>query len=368
MKLILSTVGTSILTNKLGEQEKMKLSENANLQENQYSKDALTLVSYIVETLRTKLQDAKEADLKRLSAELNGILGVYEGVFPEKNQDMHVLIATDTYQGKITAEIIGNFLQNKGIQSMVYAPKNLTTKNKNNFINGVKDLLHWLEKTLDIENYKTQGYEIIFNLTGGFKSLQGYLNTIGMFYADRLVYIFEAGGELIEIPKLPVEINPQIFKENATEFALMSADYPCEAINISKIMLEEYEKNTFLLSEWGILAWNKVKKQILAEKLLAFPKLHFEESFKKDFQNATPQQQIDLQETLAKVSAILLQNIDGVSQMKQQGGLQYDNFTGKNSVFGHFRLSQGDRASCLAKNNELYLRHFGQHDYVNDNP
>lgn len=368
MKLILSTVGTSILTNQVEGQQRTELIKNANLQENQYTTAIFGLIDYIKETLRTKLQDAREADLKRLSAELNGILGIYEGVFPEKNQDMHVLIATDTYQGKITAEIISNFLQSKGFQSIIYTPKKLTTEKKNNFINGVKDLLHWLEKNLDIENYKTQGYEIIFNLTGGFKSLQGYLNTIGMFYADRLVYIFEAGGELIEIPKLPIEINPQIFKENATEFALMSVDYPFEAINIPKIMLEEYEKNTFLLSEWGILAWNKVKKQILAEKLLAFPKLHFEDSFKKDFQNATPQQQIDLQETLAKVSAILLQNIDGVSQMKQQGGLQYDNFTGKNSIFGHFRLNQGSRVSCLAKNNELYLRHFGQHDYVNDNP
>lgn len=131
MKLILSTVGTSILTNQVEGQQRTELIKNANLQENQYTTAIFGLIDYIKETLRTKLQDAREADLKRLSAELNGILGIYEGVFPEKNQDMHVLIATDTYQGKITAEIISNFLQSKGFQSIIYTPKKLTTESKN---------------------------------------------------------------------------------------------------------------------------------------------------------------------------------------------------------------------------------------------
>ncbi len=189
-----------------------------------------------------------------------------------------------------------------------------------------------------------------------------------MFYADRLVYIFETGDELIEIPQLPIEINPKIFKENAIKFSLMSHFLPCETKEIPKIMLDEYENNSYLLSEWGLLSWNKVKKQILVEKLLTFPKLHFEESFKKDFQNTTPSQKIDLQETLTKISVILQQNTDGITKLKQDGGLQYDNFSGKNAHLGHFRLNQDNRVSCLAKNNELLLRHFGQHDYVNDNP
>ncbi len=169
MKLILSTVGTSILTNQVEGQQRTELIKNANLQENQYTTAIFGLIEYIKETLRNKLQDATETDLKRLSAEFKSILGIYEGSFPEKSQDIHILIATDTHQGKTTAEIIANFLQSKGLQSIIYTPKNLTNESKNNFTNGVKDLLHWLEKTLDIENYKTQGYEIIFNLTGGSK-------------------------------------------------------------------------------------------------------------------------------------------------------------------------------------------------------
>lgn len=86
MKLILSTVGTSILTNQVEGQQRTELIKNANLQENQYTNTIFKLIEYIKETLQTKLQDAKETDLKRLSAEINGILGIYEGVFPEKTK------------------------------------------------------------------------------------------------------------------------------------------------------------------------------------------------------------------------------------------------------------------------------------------
>lgn len=231
-------------------------------------------------------------------------------------------------------------------------------------------MLKWLDndKGLNIESYKECQYEVIFNLTGGFKSLQGYLNTIGMFYADKLVYIFEAGNELIEIPQLPIKLDSQVFRNNAVEFALMYEDLVCVAKNIPDLMLEQYDDNQYLLSDWGILAWNKVKKDIFADELLLFPKLCFEESFKKDFKNSTKQQRIELQETLAKVSVILQQNGDGIAKLKKDGGLQYDNFTGKNASIGHFRINQGDRVSCFTQNNELILRHFGQHDYVNNNP
>jgi putative CRISPR-associated protein (TIGR02619 family) len=370
MKLILSTIGTSLLTNQVSGEQRTELFKASNLKEKEYSSALIGLIEYIKETLDKKLKEATEADLRRLSAEMNGILGVYEGAFPENSQDIHVLVATDTYQGKVTTKIIEDYLQTKNLQVITYTPQNLTTASKTSFMQGIKDLLKWFDdsKGLDIEKYKENKYEVIFNLTGGFKSLQGYLNTIGMFYADRMVYIFEAGNELIEIPKLPIELNPQLFLQNAIEFSLMYNDLPCHALNIPKLMLEEYDRNAYILSDWGMLAWNKVKKRILSEQLLVFPSLKYDKSFEKDFQKATQQERIELQETLSKVSAILQQNKDGVAKLKQEGGLQYDNYAGKNTEIGHFRINQGDRVSCTIINNELNLRHFGQHDYVNDNP
>ena len=33
------------------------------------------------------------------------------------------------------------------------------------------------------------------------------MQALGMFYADETLYIFEAGGELLSIPRLPVDFN-----------------------------------------------------------------------------------------------------------------------------------------------------------------
>src|SRR5699024_7664299 len=128
-----------------------------------------------------------------------GILGIYENNWNKCEKDIHFLLATDTYQGKLTAELLKEFLSRKVQSAQVIVPKNLNTKTKEDFKAGIRDLLKWCEDVLP--GYKDAGYEIIFNLTGGFKSLQGYLNTIGMFYADSISYIFEGADELISIPK-----------------------------------------------------------------------------------------------------------------------------------------------------------------------
>lgn len=369
MKLVLSTVGTSLLTNQVEGEQRKELIMSSNLREKEYSSELIGLIEYTRERLSRKISSATIAEIKRLSAELNGILGIYNGEFSKNNQDTHVLIATDTYQGKITAEIISGFLKEKGISNVIiYAPLKLRTVNRKDFTEGMKNLLRWLDEELSIESYRSNRYEVIFNLTGGFKSLQGYLNTVGMFYADRIVYIFESGEEVIEIPKLPVKIPIELFDSNASEFLLMANDCPRSCEGIPDIMLEEYDKGVFILSEWGMLSWNKVKSDVLSKRLVDMPSLDYDDSFKRDFEDATPSERVKLQETLGKVSAILQQGADGVSKLKQDGGLQYDNYSGKNNGIGHFRIDSGRRVSCTASGKTLRLRHFGEHDFVNNNP
>jgi hypothetical protein len=59
-------------------------------------------------------------------------------------------------------------------------------------------VIRWCQDTLP--GYRESGYHIVFNLTGGFKSIQGWMQTLGMFYADEIVYIFETGKELLPGP------------------------------------------------------------------------------------------------------------------------------------------------------------------------
>lgn len=128
-KVILSTVGTSLLTNQVAEEQRKEFFNMSNLKEKDYSDVLIKSIEEIKIILNDKLQKATELDARKLSAELNGILGIY-GSFPKASQDVHILITTDTYQGMVTAKIIEDYITAKGFSVLNYTPKNLTTENK----------------------------------------------------------------------------------------------------------------------------------------------------------------------------------------------------------------------------------------------
>ena len=309
MRIIVTSVGTSLLTRQAEKSEREKLTRYSNLQKGECPVEVITIIEDLLDKAVAQLNKNDSAEIRRASAELNGLIGLNDGRLPLANpQDMHFLIATDTAQGQATSETIALYLRNTcGCITEVIVPKGLSTKDEEHFSTGIKELLKWCDETL--EGYRIHGYEIVFNLTGGFKSLQGYLNTIGMFYADRMVYIFESEtSELIEIPRLPISIDLQCLEEHATAFTLLDAgkeyrrnDFP----NVPASLLDEIDGHV-ILSVWGELIWNKVKDKILGIKLLNFPRIKFDENFKSDFSHTLKiEDKIKLQETLAKIAVQL---------------------------------------------------------------
>lgn len=372
-KLILSPVGTSLLTNNMKPKSRSVLYQHSNKQEDEIPDNIKSELREVENNIQQNWDASDISNLKKISAELNGILGIYENNLNKGKKDIHFLLATDTYQGKLTAELLKEFLSGKVQSAQVIVPKNLNTKTKEDFKSGIRDLLKWCEDVLP--GYKDAGYEIIFNLTGGFKSLQGYLNTIGMFYADSISYIFEGADELISIPKLPVKIETEQFQENATLYLQLSQTglgiKKDRLKNIPETFIEEYDQDRFILSDWGELSWNKVSKDILSKMPIELPYLEYEASFIADFnQTKSTKNKIKLQETLGKISCILQETGGNITALKggEGGGILYDNYSGKNKHLGHFRIGQGPRVSCQYENQILKLRHYGEHDYVNDNP
>jgi putative CRISPR-associated protein (TIGR02619 family) len=373
-KFIVSTVGTSLLSNVASREERNKLYNAANCREEKdCTPETIALVEKLEKKALERLAQTKEIkDIRRISAELNGIYGFYEKV-PTDKEDIHFLLTTDTYQGEKCGELLQHYLKEKGLNANVYTPSELTTRTKYNFEQGIKKLLKWCDQTLT--GYENAPYEIVFNLTGSFKSLQGYMNTIAMFYADKIIYIFESErAELIEIPKLPIEINKHIIEQNKEKIILMAAGYNWkkeEIENIPETIIDEIEGKCFL-SVWGELLWNRTKGDILKKELIEMKYLHYTEKFKKLFEEATEPDKVSLQETLAKVSALLMESKGDISILKKDGGLQYENYNDKfdeeHNIIGHFRINRGDRVSCVYKNNTLVLRKFGRHDFVNNNP
>lgn len=190
-RVFISPVGTSLLTNGASNSTEIGslLLATANLREDEIGPDQLRRIKERCDEVRKVLSMADSAaTVRRLSAELNGIY-TYCGLkrvggADEVKRDLHFLIATDTFQGRMTAEIVQEHILSLGAGAQVLCPPNLSAKDRGGFAAGVTDLIKWCEETLP--GYGASGYRVIFNLVGGFKGVQGYLNTLGMFYADEI--------------------------------------------------------------------------------------------------------------------------------------------------------------------------------------
>lgn len=368
-KLVVSPVGISLFFNVLGREEN-DLRQQLNLHSNdaQLPQELESRVAELEQRAMERLRTGGVQERRRLSAELNGLYALYQDNLTS-NGDLHLLVGTDTYLGKRALHIIEEFLREEiHLATMYEIPQKLNTASLADFSSGIKSLLDYFERT--IPEYGNKGYQIVFNLTGGFKSLQGYLNIIGMFYADQLVYIFEGGRELLTIPKLPLKVDEDSLAEYADELVRLAAGgiYPRSKLRSPDALLEVDEKGDATISNWGLLVWNRTKDNILRKELLDLPFLEYENTFRREFNRADRELCIKLQETLARVSVLLEGSNGDITVLKRDGGLRYDNYTGVQLSggvpVGHFRIDQANRVTCVYQSGKLYLRHFGSHDYT----
>lgn len=375
-QVIISTIGTSLLTNQIkraNPDEKdwySRLRDTANLNEEKTPEDVKQIIAILKQRADEQLLGAKISQIRRASAELNGIYGIYQDNLSQGKEDIHFLVATDTIQGKTTAKIVEDFLRKQGLNNTsTFAPPGLSTASTEAFSLGIDALIVWLEDT--IPQLKRDQYKIYFNLVGSFKSLQGYLNTIGMFYADEIIYIFEGEkSDLITIPRLPIAVDISLIKPYARQLALLDAGAglsASETVGIPEAMLAEIDEK-MTLSTWGQLIWNQCKDNLLSEDLLSFFNLEYQDSFEADYKKLKEKQaRVKLQETLAKVSYFLEDSDGDTTILKKHGGLQYDKYTNMGDV-DHFRVTQGVRVSCRSSQGKLILYRYGKEEEVNKNP
>ncbi len=379
MHFVLSTIGTSILTNFIDKTNfdeanwQNVLRNSANLKPDELSQETKEVIETLADRALTQLLKDDAATNRRISAELNGIYGIYGGQLPRDSQDQHYLICTDTAQGQKTGKLIQDFLENKGVHAGIVTPDRLSTQGPESFTTGIKDLIRWLEENVPWR--RDAGYRVIFNLVGGFKSLQGYMNTFGAFYADEVIYIFESTtADLIKIPRLPIQIDTTVIQNYRVQFAMMDAEklYPIEELEgIPETLLEFIEEKgqTYAgLSAWGQLIWNRTKSDLLTKKPLHFPRLEYGKTFRDDFDNQNDsKKRLKLQETLAKVSYLLEQSNGNRALLMRDGGLQFEKFTNMEGIY-KFRIDRAVRVSCSVSEDGLILRHYGHKNVVYENP
>lgn len=285
MRLVVSTCGTSLLTQEAPNDLRRILHGIANRKRDEIPEEVRTKVDAHIEARRTRLLAAEANEVRALSAELNGILALYGGRIPDTvRSDLHILLVTDTSLGQASADAVAAWLRQH--QVPVQGPhviRDLVTDSLETFRFGVQELVHWCEKWLP--GYRPQ-YRIIFNLTGGFKAVQGIMNTLAHEYADETVYIFERSQQLLRIPALPFTWDPiGLCRAHFTPLRQLAIDArPAgEVRGLPEVLVLE-EDGMVSLSLVGEIVWTKGSVVLYRERLHAPPsdRIRYTTRFERD--------------------------------------------------------------------------------------
>jgi putative CRISPR-associated protein (TIGR02619 family) len=271
--LIVSTCGTSLLTNGAPKELGTLLRKTANAKKENLTTETQSLIDNRISNRKAALGSATLDEARDLSAELNGLLGLYDEDLSRAKGDHHIFLHTDTYQGEAVAETLAHWSRQKGLISETLRIDRLNAARIDDFHEGMANLANWCANTLP--GYRSSGYRIVFNLIGGFKSLQGFMQTLGMFHADESVYLFEGERTLLRIPRLPIDLDEsakKLMRENITLFRKISrsAVSASECAPIPETLLyrlgDECE-----LSPWGRMLWDQFRAAAFEERLWPSP-------------------------------------------------------------------------------------------------
>jgi len=284
---VLSPCGTSVLTNATDPDLRNVINRHSNAKtEDEVRQASIEEHRRIADHLtaaRQRMTAADHADAQKISAELNGILSLYDGNCGGRKSDFHQLLCTDTWLGEESAKCVQEWLKGNGLVAELRRQPDLRTKELAAFHSALSDLVEWCEKEIDPWR---QSRHVVFNLTGGFKSIQGFLQTLAQFYADETVYIFETGPELLRLPRLPLRMAAdETVKEHLSIFRRLSLglNVPPEDTNCIPETLRMNLDGQACLSPWGDLVWAQTKKTIYAEKVHAVEGLTSLLAFGNDF-------------------------------------------------------------------------------------
>ena len=260
---VVTTIGTSLLSNLAGQGDAADLREASNLAEEELSPGQRRTIDEITAKARDALGEADPGKDRflRACAELEGLHALCGDRLTtnEGRYDLHYLIATDTALGHRIGELIASSLRRMGQNVELVVPVGLSTRSQASFIAGLRRVVRWCESTL--VGQRETGRRVVFHLSGGFKSLLGALNLVGMFYADEVAYRFEGpGAPLIRNPSLPLAVRLDL---SAPELALLAVLAECDGLSVRAervagwpaALVDADGHGRASISPWGLLAW-----------------------------------------------------------------------------------------------------------------
>jgi len=253
---IVTTVGTSLITNQLKDNEVKKLYEV--LKQKDFSEKKMFELEYknLKEVLTKKIFLNEKA-----SAEIKSIIKLKDS-FADKSFEVE-LIATDSLLSPICAELLKSLLEKSNIK---------VNFNKNNIIEDLqvsdyakykKGLINLLNRLNQIGNNGVYFDNLILNITGGFKGIIPYLTIFSQVNNIPLYYIFEFTGTLIKVPQIPIKIDEVVFDKYWKEFYNLNKNDTLDKSDLSFDFLREndnlleIEESFVSFNALGKILWNK---------------------------------------------------------------------------------------------------------------
>lgn len=272
--LIVSSVGTSLITNVMPkERSRPEFFRVSNHRASDLAPAERQQMDADISAARDALANADDQRAKKLSAELNGILSLLdETPSIAAGAIQHLLIATDTHAGSATGQIVADWLMARGQGVDLRVPAMLRTEDLTEFRTALADLTRDLLPL--VADYTARGYATVFNLTGGFKGIPGFLQTVASIVGAESVYVFEGATTMLRIPRLPIRLDAEaVIGANFALFRRLAAGERIAESDAREAALPE----TMLLiiggeiafSEWGWIVWESAWANVSSRELLA---------------------------------------------------------------------------------------------------
>lgn len=205
---ILTTCGTSLLTNGADEEVRKLIGRTANLSDNEVPSADRRALEEIATERRRRLAQGDIDNAAKMSAEINGLSVFYGHHFTAeaKRRDVHYFLASDTYLGRLTRDLATDWMRAQGFEQVVPLDVGgLRTSSLADFRIATTELTERLDEI--VRSQRAANLRCRFNLAGGFKSVNAYLQLLGALWADEVFFVFETSRELIRIPKLPLSLD-----------------------------------------------------------------------------------------------------------------------------------------------------------------
>ncbi len=225
----LVTVGTSILVNASNREEvpediRKKLKNAGRLRPDDPDQEMYREAYVKQNDLFKMIYDLLCNDPRSMSAELNVILGFLdEWSISKYLSELRVyLYPTDTHNCRLCAYLIRKFIDEKlrhcsplrddcNVRSEIVELRGFGTSIEFFREEGLKDLLD--KYAMTILNLSREGYRIVIMPVGGYKPECTYATIIGLLFgASKVVYIHESFRQVIDLPLLPIDVDPKFIQ------------------------------------------------------------------------------------------------------------------------------------------------------------